>query len=290
MGTSSVSPVSAGIQAGTDILNIAISQLAQHTARLHNAKDENSALDALVPAFDADLKEIIQAYETGEYSGPDCIAALLAVDQQSAAYLRSLVGKPGTAWNAPLTAQIGTGNRPSYSADCNKSCTVSCCVYLNDLRPAIFGRVVGGAFGPYQTGSGQVVGLIEILQKGGGTLKVIPVAPPPGQYGTWGRPGYNIDVTPPSPAALVKATLDKLTNPPPPVVLTTGVVLGGGAAASATTVEDAIANGSGQILSPGSPSPSQSAGSPLLPGVSQNSILLVVLILVGIFIAAMAKR
>lgn len=288
--------VGAGITAGTDILKIAIGLLAQHTARLKNAKDENSALDALVPAFDADLAEIAQAYETGEYSAPDCIAALLAVDQQSSAYLRSLVGKPGTAWtSAPLSSQIGTGNRPSYSADCNKTCTVSCCVYLNDLRPAIFGRVVGGAYGPYQTGNGYVLGLIEILQKGGGVLKVIPVAPPPHQYGTWGRAAYTIDVKAPSPAAILKAKVTALTSPPPPVVLASGVVLGGGAAATATTVSEAIADGSGQIVSPDTPASAiqETPASPLsaLSGLSSNNwFVLAIVALLFLFGYAAVNR
>jgi hypothetical protein len=112
-----------------------MSQLAQHTARLHNATAENEAVDAVVPAFDEDLAAIQQAYNTGT-SASECIQALNQVAGNCYAYMKALVGKPGTAW-------IDTGsalNQPTKT--CNKSCTVSCCVFYDDLLTGISNCVI----------------------------------------------------------------------------------------------------------------------------------------------------
>lgn len=157
------------------------SALARHTLRLRDATSENQAMDQVIPAFDADMEAINQAFNSGT-SADECISALVQVDQNIFAYLYSLVGKPGTAWNAPTTAEIGQGINPQYAAPCNKSCTASCCVYLNDLRPAIFGR-----------GIGVNKGAIEAIQKGGGSVQVPSIAAPPNSaYGNYSRAGYTL--------------------------------------------------------------------------------------------------
>src|SRR5271154_3695718 len=162
------------------------SELAAHTARLKDATNENEAMDQVVPAFDADLAAIQQAFATGT-SSDDCIAALQAVDSNIFAYLHALVGKPGTAWGGPTTAEIGPGINPTYSADCNKNCTASCCVYLNDLRPAIFGRNVNKP------------GMIEAISDGGGIVNVPGVeAPPNSAYGNYSRAAYSLKITAPA--------------------------------------------------------------------------------------------
>lgn len=193
------------------VLSILGSQLAQHTARLADAASENQALDALIPAFDADLEEIVQAYNSG--TDPNaCITALVAVDTNAYNYLAKQVGKVGTAWGGPSTAAIGNGDNPTYSADCNKACTAGCCVYLNDLRPAIFGRNVtaGGptAYAPYRIGA-NVNGIIPAIHAGGGVVKVIPIAAPPRTaYGDYTRAGYTLTlVKPPANKSLAAAVL-----------------------------------------------------------------------------------
>lgn len=184
-------------------------ELAQHTLRLRDAANENAALDALIPAFDADLQQIAQAYNSGT-DPQTCIAALLAVDTNAYNYLQAQVGKSGTAWGGPSSAQIGSGVNPSYSAACGKTCTAGCCVYLNDLRPAIFGRSgVGSSYLQYQSVPGIVGGMIEAIQKGGGTVKIIPIAAPPNTaYGNYARASYVIQlVQPPSGSGLGAAVL-----------------------------------------------------------------------------------
>lgn len=192
------------------ISNLAGALLAQHTLRLHDAANENAALDALIPAFDADLAEIVQAYNSGT-EPQSCINALLAVDSNAYTYLRAQVGKPGTAWGGPSTASIGTSINPSYPATCDKSCTAGCCVYLNDLRPAIFGRQVGNAYGPYQNKPGIVGGLIEAIQNGSGTIHVIPIAKPPNTaYGNYARASYDLTVKKPPFVGLDSAVLQSV--------------------------------------------------------------------------------
>lgn len=184
----------------TSAIKIGISDLVQHTARLQDATNENKALDLLIPAFDADLKTIAAAFNAGA-DKQTCIQACLLVDTNASAYLQQQVGKTGTAWTGgPKDAAIGQSINPSYPAPCNKTCTAGCCVYLNDLRPAIFGRNVTttGGYGPFQTAPGIVGGLIGAMQNGKGVVHVVPVAPPSNKsYGDYSRATYDLTVQAP---------------------------------------------------------------------------------------------
>src|SRR6202521_2554297 len=61
------------------ILGIGLSLLGQHTARVKGATAENSGIDAIVPAFDADIKEINAAYINGSISGSMAVSYLSQV-------------------------------------------------------------------------------------------------------------------------------------------------------------------------------------------------------------------
>ena len=112
----------------TAIINVAASLtgglLAAHTQRLHDAQNENSAGNQAVQAFDADLQQVVDAYNSGQVSQADGLAALAQIDQQIYSFLRSQVGKPGTAW------------RDGYT-NCDKTCTVGCCIYNTSIHPSI---------------------------------------------------------------------------------------------------------------------------------------------------------
>jgi hypothetical protein len=197
-GCASGGPVGCAAGAIKGAIQSAISELAQHTARLKDAKNENTALDALIPAFDLDITGIAAAFNAGDITRDDAIGKLQTVDAQTEAYLFGLVGKPGTAWGGPRTQQIGNGINATYPAPCDKRCTAGCCVYLNSLRPAIYGRNVsaGGpsSYAPWRTGD-NVTGLIEAISNGVGQVKVIDVFPPPNKaYGSYGRKGYVIPI------------------------------------------------------------------------------------------------
>jgi len=214
-GAAAGGPIGAGVAGAVAAIKVGISELTQHTARLKNATAENTAMDAVIAPFDADIAAIVTAHNNGSASAATCIQACLIVDQNIFQYLYSLAqtGKPGVAWSGPTTTSIGTANRPVYSADCNKQCTASCCVYLNDLRPSIFGRAgLGNAYQPYQT-NGVIIGLIELIQKGNGTLKAIPVAPPSNpKYGTYTRAAYTLQIKAPPVQALIATTVAEMTG------------------------------------------------------------------------------
>lgn len=163
---------------GQAITSIGGLVLGQHTARLKGAINENSAIPAAVSEWDKDVHEIIAELTDAEISPEQAIAALTMVDQQVYGYLHSLVGQPGTSWS-------GTpGNAP-----CNKKCTAACCVYNNDLQPAI----------------GQ---LIAAIQRGGGVVTVPKVYPPSNKsYGVFSREAYQLAVTVPSATAVAVGTI-----------------------------------------------------------------------------------
>ena len=183
-------------------VSIGLNQLAQHTARLQDATDENQALDALVPAFDQDIKEIVNYFNAGNISASEAVTALTQVDSNCYNYLRAQVGKPGTAWSAGYASKA-----------CNKSCTAGCCVYYNDLHSAIHGpdpAVNGGAVMDGATG------LIPGINAGYGGDPVykgqcyVPTisAPPNTAYGTYSRAGYHLAVQkPPANPNVAKAIL-----------------------------------------------------------------------------------
>jgi hypothetical protein len=207
---------STGVGIASALTKLTVAELAAHTARLKNATAENTAMDATIPPFDADLKAIAQAFSNGSASAATCIQACLEVDNNIFTYLYGLTQnrKPGVAWNGPTTTALGPGNLPVYTIICDKSCTASCCVYLNNLRPAIFGRGgLSNSYAPWQTGNGTVIGLIQLIQKGGGTLKVITVAPPSNpKYGTYGRTGYNLTLAAPPAQAVIATTVAEMTG------------------------------------------------------------------------------
>lgn len=167
--------VSAGI---SDIMT----QLTQHSARLTGAKNENQAADQAIPAYDADIKQVVASYQAGQITAAQAISALQSVDANIKAYLKSQVGAAGTAWD-------GSGN-------CNKSCTVGCCIYYNDLHSGIVGPDPAVQGGKIMDGA---TGLIPLIASGkAGTCWIPEVYPPSDKaYGNYTRAGYNITVTPP---------------------------------------------------------------------------------------------
>jgi hypothetical protein len=117
---------------GVAALSIGLNQLAAHSARLQGATSENEAVDAAIPAYDADIAAIASAYNGGSAPASECNQALNMVAQNCYSYFKGLVGKPGTSW-------IDTGSNPNQpTKTCNKSCTVSCCVFYDDILPGIF--------------------------------------------------------------------------------------------------------------------------------------------------------
>lgn len=168
-----------------------LSQITQHSERLSDAKNENSAVPAAVEAFDADLANIAAAYSAGKLSASQAAQALEALDANVYAYLHSLVGKPGTAWPAQYNNLSMTDNPavPGPGVACNSGCTVSCCVYLNDLHPPLAGAFVTLLGGNVAAELPNSTIFIKPVQ-GGFDLYVGEVYPPPSQYGAYTRAAY----------------------------------------------------------------------------------------------------
>lgn len=123
-GNSSMDPYSQALGAGIGIVS---GLLAQHSARLQGARTENAAIPQVVSAFDADIAQIVDAYNTGTDTVENCIQACAVVDSNIYSYLRTLQNKPGTAWNDSV----------GMAGQCNKQCTAACCVYFGDLGPVL---------------------------------------------------------------------------------------------------------------------------------------------------------
>jgi len=259
--------VTAGINLASSLAKLGFSAFAQHTARLKGATNENQALDQIIPAFDADLKEIVEAFNGGEATEAECVEALQEVDNNVLKYALSLVGPPGTAWNAPKN--LGSQVNASYSATCDKGCTVSCCVYLNDLRPAIYGRFVGsGAFQEFTNQPQIVGGLIEAIQNGSGTVKVITVAKPVNTaYGNYQRAGYSFTIKKPPLMASSGALLAKT------LTLMTGGFAGGAVAVHSTgEVDTAMGN---QLVAP---APDIASSNPLDPFTGGSNMMTIIIV------------
>ena len=176
-GFASGGPIGA-IAAGTASL---VSSLLQHSARLKGAKNENEAAASAVTAFDDDIAAINQAYNNGDCDAPTAVQALNALSQNIYTYLYSLVGAAGTKWTANQT--------------CNKSCTVSCCLYYDDLLPSI-----NNAIAAVQTSGGATSQVLEVYGD---------------KYGLQTRPGYTLTwhQTPVNDVkSALLATIDELTG------------------------------------------------------------------------------
>jgi hypothetical protein len=175
-GVSSASAPIPGLGQGLSLITgILGSQLAQHTARLQDATNENQALDILIPSWDADIQAICAAYNSGTPAA-DCIQAAQTVDNNAYTYLRKNVGKPGTAWDG--------------SGKCTKSCTAGCCVFYNNLHSAIFGPS-GAPYNGNIAAANGATGIIPAMQSGGGVCSIPKIFPPSDKsYGNYTRAGY----------------------------------------------------------------------------------------------------
>jgi hypothetical protein len=181
-----------------------ITQLTQHSARLADAKAENVAMQPAVEAFDADLQAIAAAYVQGQITAAQAAQAIATLDANLYANLHSLVGKPGTAWNVPQQTMD-----QDLGATCNTACTVSCCVYNNDLHSPL---VAAYQYLLYYNGMGLNVNNVNSnarpylnsnwggqLYADGFVLGVPEIYPPDDPaYGDFSRPKYSVNFVPTS--------------------------------------------------------------------------------------------
>lgn len=167
--------ISAGINAASSIVG---ALLAGHVARLKGAKSENEAIPQVVSAFDADVQQIVAAYNNGSISGAQAVQVLQTVDAGIVSYLRKQVGPPGTAWS----------DTSGFAGKCDKTCTAGCCVYYGDLGPVISGlEIAMGGSGRWGVNDPRLSASTT-----GVTVQVPQVFA--SKYGGVNRPGYTLTV------------------------------------------------------------------------------------------------
>lgn len=179
--------------------------LGQHTARLKGAIAENQLIPGSVQAFDADIVQIVTAYNNGTATAQQCITALQQMNTQLYNYMKGNATGPGRAWRDCAS---------SNGCTCNNGCTAECCVYWGDLYAAIYGgNYSAGMIPSLQTLAGLPVtplpplnGQPAIANSGisnGSVTKTrasvfIPaVSAPEAAYGNFSRAGYSVVLTKP---------------------------------------------------------------------------------------------
>ncbi len=144
--------------------------LAAHSARVAGATAENSGIDNIVPAIDADVKEINAAYRAGQITPTMAVTYLMQVRDQYWSYMGQFQGKPGVATRAcppgqvggPLTIlagyTTGTSGCVTGQPTCDKTCTAGCCVGCSAINGGIANQVWA-----IQTGYRGPVGMCKVF-------------------------------------------------------------------------------------------------------------------------------
>jgi hypothetical protein len=162
-----------GVQA---LSKIAGALFAAHTARLAAAKSENAAVANIIAPFDQDVAQLVQIWNTGQADPATFINYVKEVDNNVYNYMKSLVGRSGTAWS----------DSNGMAGKCDKTCTAACCVYFGDLGPVLSGMIQAaggtGKWGPNDP---------RIQRTAGGTVISAPKVFA-SKYGGVDRAGYSV--------------------------------------------------------------------------------------------------
>jgi hypothetical protein len=181
------------IGAGIAIVAAIIAGLwSAHEARAAGAKTENAQVSSAVQAFDGGMRAIFQAANSSDPAqNITASQAAQAVQQLYAQFWASCCNftrGPGRADTSNCGANCGGPTSTSapcagmpYGHKCDKSCTVSCCVGCQDIKP-----------------SADMA--IAVFQAGGGTVQVCAIAGD--KYGLASRGSYSLTYTAPTIASL----------------------------------------------------------------------------------------
>lgn len=176
---------SLGISLASDALTTGLSLLTQHSARVKDAKNENSAAQSAIDSQVADIQQVGTALANGTINVSDAITFCEQEDARIEAYLKSQVGKPGTAWD-------GTGT-------CGKTCTAGCCIY--------YGYIHGGF--------NNTIAALQKLQQTGQPQTWNYVAIDANKYGLRGRQAFSVTFHSPaigSTSSLVNSVSSSLSS------------------------------------------------------------------------------
>lgn len=164
------------------------SLFAASAARAAGAKNENSAVNEFLPAFDQGLKTIFAEANAGTITAAEAQQACQALLQQWWTSMAPYQTGPGTGDASHGGANCGTYQAfvttactPSGAPTCGTGCTAGCCVGCHDLMPTI-------------------ADAIDILGRpNGGSFTTCTVYG--STYGAANRPSYSLSYKPPSGAA-----------------------------------------------------------------------------------------
>jgi hypothetical protein len=187
-------PIGAGVAA---LVGILAGLWAAHSARAKGAKTENTAVNSAVQAFDASLKAIFQAANSGQIAATDAIGLCQQTLQNYWAGMAPFMSGAGRADASGGGSNCGTFNPSAPCAGmlnghyCDAKCTAGCCVGCQNLAPSI-----------YQA--------IAVFQAGGGTANICPIAS--SKYGASARGGYSLTYKAPSATSSVGGFEDALAS------------------------------------------------------------------------------
>jgi hypothetical protein len=165
---------------------------ASHAARASGAKDENTALNSAVIAFDGSLQAIFSAANSTELSSQiSAVEAVQLLQQTLQSYWQGMApfmtgpGRADASSGGSKCASVITCNQQSSPGlSCNAKCTAGCCVGCDVFTPTINQA-------------------IAIFNAGGGTLNVCEVYG--SGYGATTRASYALIYTPPAATAAASA-------------------------------------------------------------------------------------
>ncbi len=165
---------------------------ASHAARTVGAKNENTAVNSAIVAFDGSLQAIFGAANSTEVSTQITASeAITLLGQTLESYWQGMaqfMTGPGAAdksnGGTKCSSVMVCNQQSSPGLKCDSSCTAGCCVGCDVVTPTINQA-------------------IAIFQAGGGTLQVCEVYG--SGYGATTRPSYSLTYTPPAAAAAATA-------------------------------------------------------------------------------------
>lgn len=186
------------IGAGIAIVTSIIAGLwSAHEARAAGAKTENAQVSSAVQAFDGGMRAIFSAANSNDPStnisatqAAQAVQALYSQFWASCCKFTQGLGRAdtsncGASCGGPTSTSAPCAGMP-YGHKCDTSCTVSCCVGCQDIKP-----------------SADMA--IAVFQANGGTVQVCPIAGD--KYGLASRGGYSLTYTAPAIANSVASSV-----------------------------------------------------------------------------------
>lgn len=186
-------PIGAGVAVA---IGLVAGLLAAHAQRMKQAKDENSSVNIGIQGFDADLKQIQQAFDSGQADLSTAIQGAQVALQSFWAITTPHIqpGRNGCAGGAGCPGQAVPVNY------CQGSIGAACCVGCGSIA-----RSINGPDGVIAALQGQ-----STDPSGPTTARIYQVYS--SKYGTSGRGEYTITFTPPAPAATVSSITSSIES------------------------------------------------------------------------------